>query len=171
MSNAIRLMQEQGLTIEEIDTLTGSALGWPKTGTFRLGDMVGVDVMAHVAKNFQAQAAAIEDERADVGLAPFIGKMLEKKWLGDKTGQGFYKKRGARTPRAAIVRLVIDWQTLDYKPSMRPKFPARRDGEERGVTRRAYPATASRRCEQGQSCGLLLAVPDGAFYLRANRVP
>src|SRR5260370_11589793 len=77
MSNAIRLMQQQGLSIEEVDTLTGAAIGWPKTGTFRLGDMVGVDVMAHVAKNFSAQAEKLKDERPHRGLAPFIAKMLE----------------------------------------------------------------------------------------------
>ena len=123
MSNAIGLMQRQGLSIEEVDTLTGAAIGWPKTGTFRLGDMVGVDVMAHVAKNFSAQAARIKDERADVGLAPFIDKMLEKKWLGDKSKQGFYKKEG-KDAEGRDLRHVLDWQTLDYKPSMRPKFPA-----------------------------------------------
>ena len=123
MGNAIRLMQEQGLTIEEVDALTGSALGWPKTGTFRLGDMVGIDVLAHVASNFSAQAAAIKDERAEVTLAPFIGKMIERKWLGDKTGQGFYKKEG-RDAEGRDLRHVLDWQTLDYKPSVRPKFPA-----------------------------------------------
>ena len=123
MSNAIRLMQQQGLSIEEVDTLTGAAIGWPKTGTFRLGDMVGVDVMAHVAKNFSAQAEQIKDERADVGLSPFIDKMLEKRWLGDKTGQGFYKKQG-KDAEGRDLRHVLDWQTLDYKLSMRPKFPA-----------------------------------------------
>jgi 3-hydroxyacyl-CoA dehydrogenase len=123
MSNAIRLMQEQGLSIEEVDTLTGSALGWPKTGTFRLGDMVGIDVLAHVANNFSAQASSIKDERAEVTLAPFIGKMLENKWLGDKTNQGFYKKQG-KDAEGRDLRHVLDWQTLDYKPSMRPKFPA-----------------------------------------------
>jgi 3-hydroxyacyl-CoA dehydrogenase len=123
MSNAIRLMQEQGLTIEEVDTLTGPPLGWPKTGTFRLGDMVGVDVMAHVAKNFSAQAARIKDERADVGLAPFIDRMLENKWLGDKARQGFYKKEG-KDAEGRDLRHVLDWQTLDYKPSMRPKIPS-----------------------------------------------
>ena len=59
MGNAIRLMQAQGLTIEEVDTLTGAPLGWPKSGTFRLGDMVGVDILAHVAQNFEAQAERI----------------------------------------------------------------------------------------------------------------
>jgi 3-hydroxyacyl-CoA dehydrogenase len=123
MGNGIRLMQEQGLTIEEVDTLTGAALGWPKTGTFRLGDLVGVDVMAFVAKNFAAQAGKIGDERADVGMAPFIATMIERKWLGDKTKQGFYKKEG-KDAEGRDLRHVLDWQTLDYKPSMRPKIPA-----------------------------------------------
>jgi 3-hydroxyacyl-CoA dehydrogenase len=123
MSNAIGLMQKQGLTIEEVDTLTGAALGWPKTGTFRLGDLVGVDVMAFVAKNFAAQAGKIGDERADVGMAPFIATMIERKWLGDKTKQGFYKKEG-KDAEGRDLRHVLDWQTLDYKPSMRPKIPA-----------------------------------------------
>jgi 3-hydroxyacyl-CoA dehydrogenase len=123
MGNAIRLMMAQGLTIEEVDTLTGAALGWPKTGTFRLGDLVGVDVLAHVATNFSAKAASIEDERQDVGLAPFISTMLEKKWLGDKAKQGFYKKEG-RDEQGRDIRLVLDWKTLEYGPSVRPKFQA-----------------------------------------------
>ncbi len=123
MTNAMRLMQVQGLTIEEIDALTGSAIGWPKTGTFRLGDMVGIDVLAHVAKNFRAQAAAIHDERADIELLPFIGTMVEKKWLGDKTGQGFYKKQG-KDAEGRDIRLVIDPATLEYKSSTRPKLAA-----------------------------------------------
>ncbi len=131
MMNAVRLMMAQGLTIEEIDALTGSALGWPRTGTFRLGDMVGVDILAHVASNFSAKAVAIKDERAEVGLAPFISKMLENKWLGDKTRQGFYKKidrsnqvETGKDEQGRDIRLVLDWQTLEYKPSARPKFPA-----------------------------------------------
>jgi len=123
MGNAIRLMQLQGLTIEEVDTLTGSALGWPKTGTFRLGDMVGVDVLANVARNFEAKAASIGDERQDVMLAPFVHTMIERKWLGDKAKQGFYKKEG-RDEQGRDLRHVLDWQTLDYKPATRPKFQA-----------------------------------------------
>jgi 3-hydroxyacyl-CoA dehydrogenase len=123
MGNAIRLMMAQGLTIEEVDTLTGAALGWPKTGTFRLGDMVGVDVLAHVATNFSAKAESIQDERQDVTLAPFIATMLEKKWLGDKAKQGFYKKEG-RDEQGRDIRLVLDWKTLEYGPSTRPKFQA-----------------------------------------------
>jgi 3-hydroxyacyl-CoA dehydrogenase len=123
MGNAIRLMMEQGLTVEEVDALTGSALGWPKTGTFRLGDLVGIDVLAHVSRNFEAKAAHIKDERTDVVLPEFITKMLEKKWLGDKAGQGFYKKEG-KDQEGRDLRHVLDWQTLDYRPATRPKFPA-----------------------------------------------
>jgi 3-hydroxyacyl-CoA dehydrogenase len=123
MGNAIRLMMEQGLTIEEVDALTGAPLGWPKTGTFRLGDLVGVDILAHVAANFAAKAASINDERQDVLLPPFIHTMLENKWLGDKTGQGFYKKAG-KDADGRDIRLALDWRTLEYCPAGRPKFPA-----------------------------------------------
>jgi 3-hydroxyacyl-CoA dehydrogenase len=123
MLNAIRLMMAQGLTVEEVDTLTGAALGWPKTGTFRLGDMVGVDVLAHVATNFAAQAERIGDGRADVTLPEFVAEMLHRKWLGDKTQQGFYKKAG-KDEQGRDVRLALDWKTLEYQPSARPKFPA-----------------------------------------------
>lgn len=123
IGNAIRLMQEQSLTIEEVDALTGSALGWPKTGTFRLGDMVGIDVLAHVARNFELKAANIGDERANVKLPGFINTMLEKKWIGDKVGQGFYKKEG-KDAEGRDLRHVLDWQTLDYRPAERPKIPA-----------------------------------------------
>jgi len=123
MGNAIRLMMAQGLSIEEVDALTGSPLGWPRTGTFRLGDLVGVDVLAHVAKNFEAQASRIDNERTDVTLPPFITQMLEKKLLGDKVGSGFYRKAG-KDEQGRDLRHVLDWQTLDYKPSTRPKLPA-----------------------------------------------
>lgn len=123
IGNAVRLMQVQGLIIEEVDALTGSALGWPRTGTFRLGDMVGVDVLVHVARNFEAKAASIGDERADVKLPAFLDTMLERKWLGDKAGQGFYKK-GGKDAEGRDLRDVLDWQTLDYQPAKRPKFPS-----------------------------------------------
>src|SRR5487761_1482342 len=106
--NTVRLMMEQDLTVEEVDALTGSAIGWPKTGTFRLADMVGVDVLGHVAQNFARQAAKIGDERADVRLPDFILTLLERKWLGDKTKQGFYKKE--KDAEGKEVRLALDWK-------------------------------------------------------------
>lgn len=123
MLNAIRLMMQQNLTIEEVDALTGTALGWPKTGTFRLGDLVGVDILAHVAANFAEQAERIGDERTDVKLPELLRAMLQRKWLGDKTQQGFYRKAG-RDGQGRELRLALDWKTLEYRESERPKFAA-----------------------------------------------
>ncbi len=117
MLNTFRVMEAMGLSVEEVDVLTGAAVGWPKTGTFRLSDMVGIDVLASVAKNF---AANITDERADVTLPPVLDAMLERKWLGDKTGQGFYKK--SKGPDGSEVREVLNLKTLTYEPTTRPKF-------------------------------------------------
>jgi 3-hydroxyacyl-CoA dehydrogenase len=119
LMNAIRVMQSMDLSIEQVDALTGSAIGWPKTGTFRLSDLVGIDVLANVAKNFFDR---VRDERSDLQLPDFINKMLERNWLGDKVGQGFYKKTKSATGEE--LRLGLDWRTLEYRPSERAKFPA-----------------------------------------------
>lgn len=170
MGNAIRLMQAQGLTIEEVDTLTGAALGWPKTGTFRLGDMVGIDVLAHVSKNFEAQAAAIKDERAEVTLAPFISRMIEKKWLGDKTGQGFYKKAG-KDAEGRDVRLVIDPETLEYKASSRPKFPALDMAKNVESTAARIPQLLHADASKDKVAAFYWPLLTELFTYAANRVP
>jgi 3-hydroxyacyl-CoA dehydrogenase len=119
MLNTIRVMKAQRLTIEEIDVLTGPVIGWPKTGTFRLADMVGIDVIYNVALNF---AALGRDERPDLTLPEAVGSMVERRWLGDKTQQGFYKK--ARDAEGNEARLVIDLDTLAYGPSVKVSLPA-----------------------------------------------
>lgn len=115
--NTVRVMQEMKLSLEEVDALTGSAIGWPKTGTFRLADLVGVDVLASVAHNFSEN---LVDERADVKVPAVLDQLVERKWLGDKTGQGFYKKEHG--PDGKEVRLVLNLDTLEYRPAERPKF-------------------------------------------------
>jgi 3-hydroxyacyl-CoA dehydrogenase len=120
----LRAMQEEDLNVEEVDVLTGTAIGLPRTGTFRLADMVGLDILGHVARNFaQAQKeGAPQDAGGQATLPAFIETMLERKWLGDKTGGGFYKKeRGADGKDA---RFVLDLETLEYQPSAKPKLPA-----------------------------------------------
>jgi 3-hydroxyacyl-CoA dehydrogenase len=120
--NVMRLMQELDLTIEEVDALTGTAVGWPRSATFRTIDMVGLDILGHVVRNMtgagQAHSPAKLDERSDLKLPDFFNQMLERKWLGDKTGGGFYKKvKGSRDER-----LALDWKTLEYRPRQKPKF-------------------------------------------------
>ncbi len=114
-----RLMQEHDLTIEQVDALTGRPLGFPRSATFRTGDIVGLDVLAHVIRNLKENLP--DDERKELFQVPeFIEKMLEKKWLGEKTGQGFYKKSRENGKR---VILTLDWKTLDYRPREKAKFP------------------------------------------------
>ena len=113
--SAANLMLEQGLTVEEVDALTGSALGWPRTGTFRLADLVGIDILAHVAKNFPQGAPA-------GAFGAVLDEMLKRGWLGDKTGQGFYKKNKGADGKDA--RLVLDLATFEYRPATKPGLPA-----------------------------------------------
>jgi 3-hydroxyacyl-CoA dehydrogenase len=113
--NAANLMLEQGLSIEEVDALTGPALGWPRTGTFRLADLVGIDILAHVAANFPQGAAGGK-------FSAILDELLKRGWLGDKSKQGFYKKvRGAE---GKDERLVLDLTTFDYRPAAKPALPA-----------------------------------------------
>jgi len=117
--NVMRLMQEMDLSIEEVDALTGTAVGWPKTATFRLTDLVGLDVLGHVVRNATTN---IQDERSDLTLPSFFVQMLERKWLGDKTKGGFYRKTKKLDGKTEIM--AIDWKTLEYRSSQRPKFPS-----------------------------------------------
>jgi 3-hydroxyacyl-CoA dehydrogenase len=112
---AVNLMLQQGLTVEEVDALTGTAIGWPRTGTFRLADMVGIDIFAHVAANFS-------EGPADSSALNLIHSMVERKWLGDKTGQGFYKK--TRSTDGKEDRLTLDLATMDYRPLAKAKIPS-----------------------------------------------
>ena len=117
--NVMRIMQEMDLSVEEVDALTGTAVGWPKTATFRLADLVGLDILGHVVRNATTN---IQDERGDLKLPTFFQQMLERKWLGDKTKGGFYRK--GKKPDGEKEILAVDWKTLEYRASQRPKFPA-----------------------------------------------
>ena len=115
MFKAAELMLEQGLTIEEADALTGQAIGWPRTGTFRLTDMVGVDIPAHVAANFPGGVPGGK-------FSAILDEMIKRGWLGDKAGQGFYKKQ--RGADGKEERLVLDLATFEYRPIQKPSLPA-----------------------------------------------
>lgn len=117
--NVMRLMQEMGLNIEEVDALTGQAVGWPKSATFRTIDLVGLDILGHVVGNMTQN---VHDERSDLKLPDFFNQMLEHKWLGDKTKGGFYKK--SKSNGKEEERLALDWKTLQYHPRQKPKFAA-----------------------------------------------
>jgi 3-hydroxyacyl-CoA dehydrogenase len=120
--NVMRLMQEMDLSIEDVDALTGQALGWPRSATFRTIDLVGLDILGHVVSNM-ARTGGQECPPHTSKLPDFYKQMLERKWLGDKTKGGFYKKVKGGAGKED-ERLALDWKTLEYHPRQKPKFPA-----------------------------------------------
>lgn len=116
-----------GLTIEEVDFLNGPLLGRPKTGSFRLGDMVGIDVLGHVVQNLERtlsadpSAANFDPLYAQLKVPASVQKLITDKRLGDKTGAGFYKKTKAANGKSEI--LSVDLATLEYRARIEPNFP------------------------------------------------
>jgi 3-hydroxyacyl-CoA dehydrogenase len=113
------LVEKMNLTVDEVDKLTGPVLGRPKSATFRTCDVVGLDTLAHVANGVRTNCP--DDEAKDVFQLPgYIAKMIENKWLGAKTEQGFYKKIKTADGKSEIY--ALDLKTLEYKPSQKVKF-------------------------------------------------
>ncbi len=115
----LHIVEKMGLTIEEVDKLTGPVLGRPKSATFRTGDVVGLDTLVNVANGLK-QGVPDDEANALFVLPDYLKKMVENKWLGDKTGQGFYKKVKGKDGKSEI--LVLDLKTLEYKPQQKVKF-------------------------------------------------
>jgi len=112
-------VKDLDLTIEEVDKLSGPVIGRPKSATFRTVDVVGLDTLVHVANGIADNCK--EDERIELFKLPdFINSMVENKWLGSKTSQGFYKKTVSAEGKKEI--LSLDLNTLEYRASKRAKF-------------------------------------------------
>lgn len=114
----IRVAEELGLTVEEVDKLTGPVVGRPKSGTFRLSDVVGLDTTVNVASNLVRMEH--DESRSSFELPASVQKLMENKWLGDKTGQGYYKK--TKDEKGQTLILALDLKTFEYKPSQKVKF-------------------------------------------------
>lgn len=119
MMAIMHLKEKLQLTIDEIDALTGPILGRPKSATFRTADVVGIDTLVKVAKGVAANCP--HDEARDLFTIPaWLTNMVAQNWLGDKTGQGFFKKIKSVDGKKEI--LTLDLATLEYKPRVKPKF-------------------------------------------------
>jgi 3-hydroxyacyl-CoA dehydrogenase len=116
----MRTAIEDGYRIEEVDQITGPAMGRPKLATFKLADLVGLDVMAHVSKNLYESLPAGK-ERDIFAPSPFIQQMIKNQWLGLKTKQGFYKKVKGDGKEET---LVLDYEKLEYRPQQKANFPS-----------------------------------------------
>ena len=173
--NVMRLMQEMDMSIEDVDALTGQALGWPRSATFRTIDMVGLDILGHVVSNMTGAGvgSAALDERSDLKLPDFYRQMLERKLLGDKTKQGFYKK--VKGEGGEDERLAIDWKTLEYRPRQKAKFAAldmAKNVEETGARVRMLLGLAGGSPQKADKAGAFLwAALSHLWTYSANRIP
>ena len=169
--NVMRLMQEMDMSIEEIDALTGQAVGWPRSATFRTIDLVGLDILGHVVSNMTEN---VRDERSELQVPGFFKQMLERKWLGDKTKGGFYKKVKSGEG-GDDERLAIDWKTLEYRPRQKPKFAAldmAKNVEETPARLRMLLGLEGSGSQKGDKAGAFLwASLSDLWTYCANRIP
>jgi len=118
MLNALRLMGTLGMTVEEVDACTGPAVGWPKSATFRTADIVGLDVLVHVVRNIY-ETAPNDESRESYRVPALVEDMAKRGWLGDKTGQGFYKKVKGSAEKEI---LTLDVNTMEYRARQKARF-------------------------------------------------
>ena len=112
------LVEKMGLTVEEVDKLSGPVLGRPKSATFRTCDVVGMDTLVHVANGVRENCPN-DESKSSFELPGYVSKLVENKWLGDKSGQGFYKKVKGEG-KSEI--LALDLKTMEYRPQQKAKF-------------------------------------------------
>ncbi len=125
MLNALRLMGALGMTIEEVDACTGPAIGQPKSATFRTADLVGLDVLLHVVKNIYENVP--NDESREMYRVPaLLEEMARRGWLGDKTGQGFYKRVKGEGEREIQT---LDANTMEYRARQKARFASLEAGK------------------------------------------
>ena len=118
MQQVALLMIEGGLSVDEVDAITGPAIGRPKSATFRLGDIVGVDLLAQMGRNLRE----LLNHDPQIGVfrpIDFIEDMVRRGWWGEKKGQGFYQR--VKTHQGRQI-LTLDYKTMEYRPQRKPQF-------------------------------------------------
>lgn len=163
--DVLRIMQEVGLTVEEVDKLTGPVIGHAKSATFRTSDVVGLDTLMNVA-NGLAQGLPNDEAKAVFALPDFLKKMGENKWLGDKTGQGFYKKVRGEGGKSEIQ--ALDLNTLEYKPSQKVKFATLEATKQIEQLGPRFAVLAAGKDKAGEFYRKMFA---GLFAYVTNRIP
>jgi 3-hydroxyacyl-CoA dehydrogenase len=121
MAKLFDINKKLGLTIEEVDELTSTPMGRPKTGLYRLGDLVGHDTTVNVIKGLKNNLPN-DEQKSVFEISTSLQFLIDNKFLGNKSGQGFYKKTGEKDEKGRPVILALDENTLEYRPSIRPKM-------------------------------------------------
>jgi 3-hydroxyacyl-CoA dehydrogenase len=169
MLNVVRLMTELEMTVEEVDASTGPAVGWPKSATFRTADIVGLDVLVSVVRNIY-ENATLDESREFYRVPALIEEMVQRGWLGEKSGRGFYQriKKGGESEI-----LTLDWQKMDYRPRQKARFASIEMGKTIDDTRERLRALlAPVGAGQGDKAAKFLwgAISEMCLYA-ARRVP
>ena len=115
-----QLTEQFDFTVEEVDALTGPLIGLPKSASFRLIDVIGLDVWVHVLRNLY-DAAPLDPARELYRVPEIMQQMMDRGWLGEKRGQGFYKRVGKGADKEIWA---LDRKTLEYRPAQKVRFPA-----------------------------------------------
>lgn len=160
----IRVAEEMGLSVEEVDKLTGPVVGRPKSGTFRLSDVVGLDTTVNVASNLVK--LEYDESHKAFELPSTMQKLSDNKWLGDKTGQGFYKK--VKDEKGKSVILALNLKTFEYEPSQKVKFATLESTKAVESLRKRFPILLAGTDKAGEFYRRTFA--DG-FQYATNRIP
>lgn len=121
MAKIFQLTHELGVGIDTVDALTGPAIGRPKTGTFRLADLVGMDTAVHVINGMKQNAP--DEQISKMEVPKFLNFLVENKFFGNKSGQGFYKKTAEKDAKGRPVVLALNLDTLEYAQNQKEKLP------------------------------------------------
>jgi len=168
--NALRLMKQLDMTVEEVDACTGPAVGWPKSATFRTTDIVGLDVLCHVVRNIY-ETAPDDESRERYKVPALVEEMIKRGWLGEKTGQGFYKKVKGEGEKEI---LTLDVNTMEYRARQKARFASIESGKAIEDTRQRLralvgPVMEGQKGDKAQQF-LWNAISETCLYA-ARRVP
>ncbi|MCB0518686.1 MAG: enoyl-CoA hydratase/isomerase family protein [Lewinellaceae bacterium] len=167
MAKIYQLATEIGLTINEVDALTGPAIGRPKTGTFRLGDLVGHDTAAKVITGIRDNCP--DDEQAGAFTIPkYFQFLLDNNFLGNKSGQGFYKKTGEKDEKGKPVVLALNLDTLEYEKQPKPSLPSLAIAKQTEILDKRVQAVFAAQDKGGELVRRSLL---GLFAYVSNRIP
>ncbi len=167
MAKIYQLTTELGLRIEDVDKLTGPAIGRPKTGTFRLGDLVGHDTAVNVIKGIRNNCP--DDEQASAFEIPkYMEFLLENKFLGDKTGKGFYEKTKEKDASGKPIILALNLETLQYEPSQKSELPSLKAAKQIDDLKKRVQAMFAAEDKGGELVRRSLL---GLFAYVSNRIP
>lgn len=168
MAKIFQLTEELGLPIEAVDKLTGDAIGRPRTGTFALADLVGLDTAEKVIKGIVQNCP--QDEQAGAFTMPkYLGFLLENKFFGNKTKKGFFeRKRGADGKE---VKLALNLQTLEYAPTSRMDFPSLGAAKQLETLKAKVRTFCDDKFKDDKGAQLIKRSLAGLFAYVSNRIP